>query len=107
MSPSKPKTIDATTALMLLVAILVATGELRAATWTVAAVGRQQLPMAALAIVLGGHVRVGLEDNLYYRRGELATNEQLVARVARIAAEMERPVATPYEARQILGIMGY
>ena len=42
-------------------------------TWTVAGVARHQLPMAALAIVMGGHVRVGLEDNLYYRRGELAT----------------------------------
>ena len=76
------------------------------ATWTVAAVGRHQLPMAALAIVMGGHVRVGLEDNIYYRRGELATNEQLVARVARIAAELGRPVAAPDEAREILGLSG-
>lgn len=73
-------------------------------TWTVSAIGRWQLPMAALAIVMGGHVRVGLEDNLYYRRGELATNEQLVARIARLAAELERPVATPGEARRILGL---
>ncbi len=73
-------------------------------TWTVAGAGRWQLPMAALAIVMGGHVRVGLEDNLYYRKGELATNEQLVARVARLAAELGRPVATPGEARQILGL---
>ena len=75
-------------------------------TWTVAGIGRWQLPMAALAIVMGGHVRVGLEDNLYYRKGQLATNEQLVARVARIAAEVGRPVATPEEARQILGLPG-
>ncbi|HAB13879.1 MAG TPA: 3-keto-5-aminohexanoate cleavage protein, partial [Planctomycetaceae bacterium] len=75
-------------------------------TWTVAGVARHQLPMAALAIVMGGHVRVGLEDNLYYRRGELATNEQLVARVARIAEELQRPVATPDEARTILGLSG-
>lgn len=73
-------------------------------TWTVAGVGRWQLPMAALAIVLGGHVRVGLEDNIYYQKGKLATNEQLVARVARIAAEVGRPVATPDEAREILGL---
>jgi 3-keto-5-aminohexanoate cleavage enzyme len=72
------------------------------ATWTVAAVGRWQLPMAAMAIVMGGHVRVGLEDNIYYRKGEPATNEQLVARVARLAAELGRPVATPDEAREIL-----
>jgi 3-keto-5-aminohexanoate cleavage enzyme len=73
-------------------------------TWTVTGLGRWQLPMAALAIVMGGHVRVGLEDNLYYRQGEPATNEQLVARVARIAGELGRPVATPDEARKILGL---
>jgi 3-keto-5-aminohexanoate cleavage enzyme len=73
-------------------------------TWTVAGIGRWQLPMAVLAIVMGGHVRVGLEDNLYYRKGVLATNEQLVARVARLAAELGRPVATPEEAREILGL---
>jgi 3-keto-5-aminohexanoate cleavage enzyme len=72
------------------------------ATWTVAAIGRHQLPMAIMAIPMGGHVRVGLEDNIYYRKGELATNEQLVARIARISAEAERPVATPDEARDIL-----
>ena len=75
-------------------------------TWTVAGIGRGQLPMAVLAIVMGGHVRVGLEDNLYYQRGQLETNEQLVSRVARIAAEIGRPVATPEEARQILGLPG-
>jgi 3-keto-5-aminohexanoate cleavage enzyme len=74
------------------------------ATWTVSAVGRWQLPMAVLAIVMGGHVRVGLEDNIYYRKGELATNKQLVARVARIAAEFGRPLATPDEAREILSL---
>jgi 3-keto-5-aminohexanoate cleavage enzyme len=73
-------------------------------TWTVAGIGRWQLPMAVLAIIMGGHVRVGLEDNLYYRKGQLAANEQLVARVAHIAAEVGRPVATPDEARQILGL---
>jgi 3-keto-5-aminohexanoate cleavage enzyme len=73
-------------------------------TWTVAGIGRWQLPMAVLAIVMGGHVRVGIEDNLYYRKGEPATNQQLVARVARIAAEVGRPIATPDQARQILGL---
>ena len=72
------------------------------ATWTVAGIGRHELPMAALGVVLGGHVRVGLEDNIYYRKGELATNAQLVERVVRIAGELERQVATPDEARQIL-----
>jgi 3-keto-5-aminohexanoate cleavage enzyme len=73
-------------------------------TWSVAGIGRAQLPLAVTAIAMGGHVRVGLEDNLYYERGRLATNEELVARIARIAAEMQRPVATPKEARMRLGI---
>ncbi|MBV9027942.1 MAG: 3-keto-5-aminohexanoate cleavage protein [Candidatus Eremiobacteraeota bacterium] len=75
-------------------------------TWSVAGIGRQQLPMAMAAIAMGGHVRVGLEDNLYYGRGKLARNEELVARVARIAAEAGRAVATPDKARSILGLSG-
>jgi 3-keto-5-aminohexanoate cleavage enzyme len=71
------------------------------ASWTASGLGRWQLPMTTLALVMGGHVRVGLEDNLYYRRGELATNEQLVERVVRLADELGRPVATPDEARAI------
>jgi 3-keto-5-aminohexanoate cleavage enzyme len=75
------------------------------ATWCVAGVGRHQLPMAVLAITLGGHVRVGFEDNIFYRKGELASsNAQLVERVVRIAKELDRPVATPDEARSLLGI---
>jgi len=73
-------------------------------TWSVAGIGRQQLPMAMTAIAMGGHVRVGLEDNLYYSKGKLARNEDLVARIARIAAEAGRPVATPEQAREILGL---
>ncbi|MBV9232890.1 MAG: 3-keto-5-aminohexanoate cleavage protein [Candidatus Eremiobacteraeota bacterium] len=73
-------------------------------TWSVAGIGRQQLPMAMAAIAMGGHVRVGLEDNLYYSRGKLARNEELVARVARIAAEAGRAVATPEKARDVLGL---
>jgi 3-keto-5-aminohexanoate cleavage enzyme len=75
------------------------------ASWTVAGVGRWQLPMTVLGLVMGGHVRVGLEDNLYYRKGELASNEQLVERVVRLADELDRPVATPDEARAILHLM--
>ncbi len=75
------------------------------ATWTVAGIGAAQLPLGALAIVLGGHVRVGFEDNVYYRKGELASsNAQLVARIARISRELDRSVATPDEARNILGL---
>lgn len=72
-------------------------------TWSVAGIGAAELPLAAAAIILGGHVRVGFEDNIYYRKGELASsNAQLVARVARLARELERPVATPRQAREIL-----
>ena len=73
-------------------------------TWSVAGIGRMQLPLAMVAIAMGGHVRVGLEDNMYYSKGRLATNEELVARIVRIAAEAGRPVSTPDEARQILGL---
>ena len=73
-------------------------------TWSVAAIGKMQLPMATAAIAMGGHVRVGLEDNIYYSRGRLARNDELVARVARIAAEAGRPVATPDQAREALGL---
>jgi 3-keto-5-aminohexanoate cleavage enzyme len=74
-------------------------------TWTVAGIGAAQLPLGTLAIVLGGHVRVGFEDNVYYRKGELASsNAQLVARIARISHELGREVATPDEARVILGM---
>ena len=73
-------------------------------TWSVAGIGRGQLPMSLAAIAMGGHVRVGLEDNIYFSRGCLATNEELVARVRRIATEARREVATPSEARTILGL---
>jgi len=63
--------------------------------------GRHQLPLTTLSILLGGHARVGLEDNLYYR---YATNDQLVARTARIAEELGRPPATAEQAREILGL---
>jgi uncharacterized protein (DUF849 family) len=61
--------------------------------------------MAAQAVILGGHVRVGLEDNLYLARGQLAEgNAPLVARAARIVEELGERVATPAEARAILGL---
>ena len=75
------------------------------ATWTVSGIGRFETPLAAVAIAMGGHVRVGFEDNIYYRKGELATSTgQLVARVVRLARELGREVASPDEARQILGL---
>lgn len=67
--------------------------------------GRHQLPFAALGMLLGGHVRVGLEDNVYYRQGELAeSNAQLVERVAGLAELLGREVASPAQARDILGL---
>ena len=70
----------------------------------VSAIGPAQLRATTHAVLLGGHLRVGLEDNLYYRRGELATNEQLVARAVRIVTELGYEVATTSEARAILGL---
>lgn len=76
------------------------------AVWGAAGGGKFQLPINTSAIVMGGHVRVGLEDNLYYDYGKtvLATNEMLVKRVVRVAKELGRPIATPQEARAILGL---
>lgn len=73
--------------------------------WTATGVGRHQLPLTTLACAMGGHMRVGFEDNVSYRRGEPAeSNAQLVARARRIAEELGRPVATPTQAREILGV---
>jgi len=72
-------------------------------TWTASGIGAAQLPITTAAILLGGHVRVGLEDNIYYRRGVLSEgNVPLVARAARLANELGRPPASPQEARRIL-----
>ncbi len=75
------------------------------AHWGVAGIGRFQLPLAVHAVVLGGHVRVGFEDNIYYSKGVVAkSNAQLVERVARISRDVGREVATPAQARVILGL---
>ena len=67
-------------------------------------VGRHQLPVTVMSTVLGNNVRVGLEDNIFYSYGVLATNRQLVERAVRIAHECQREIATPAEARKILCI---
>jgi 3-keto-5-aminohexanoate cleavage enzyme len=73
--------------------------------WLCSGIGPYQLPMTTLSLLMGGHVRVGLEDNVYYRRGEKAkSNAQLVERTARLATELNRPVATPKQAREMLGL---
>lgn len=77
----------------------------KGSTWTAAGVGRSQLPIAVAAMLLGGHVRVGLEDNIYYSKGRLAqSNAELVERVVRLATELGREIATPSEARRIVSI---
>lgn len=77
------------------------------ATWSATGIGRAHLPVTLAAIALGGHVRTGFEDNIYYRKGELAvSNAQLVERVARLAHESGRGVAAPDEARAMLGLEG-
>lgn len=74
-------------------------------TWGVAGVGRWQLPCAMIAVAMGGHVRVGFEDNVFYHKGVLAeSNAQLVARVRRLAEEFGRPIATPEDAKRIMGL---
>ena len=73
-------------------------------TWTVAGIGPAEIPLATAAIAMGGHVRVGIEDNLRLPDGALATNAQLVQTVARIARTMGREIASPGEARQILSL---
>jgi len=74
------------------------------ATFTVAGIGKWHLNMTSIAIIFGGHVRVGLEDNIYYAKGKLASNEKFVARTRRLAGDLQREVATPDEAREILGL---
>ncbi len=74
-------------------------------TWTVAGVGRFEYPMVTMGILMGGHVRVGFEDNVYLEKGvAAASNGEMVEKVVRIAKELGRPIATPAEAREILGL---
>lgn len=73
----------------------------------VSAMGGTQLPMTTIAMAMGLNVRVGMEDNVLYRRGEpLRDNAQLVERAVRIAAALDRPPATPQQARELLALRG-
>lgn len=78
----------------------------QSSVWSAAGVGLFQLPMNTLAIAMGGHCRVGLEDNIYLGldRTTLATNEGLVRRVAELSEIFGRPLATPARAREMLGL---
>jgi 3-keto-5-aminohexanoate cleavage enzyme len=72
----------------------------------VTSMGRTQLPITTAAIAMGLNVRVGMEDNVFYRRGEpVVSNAQLVERTVRIATELERPPATAQQAREQLGLV--
>jgi 3-keto-5-aminohexanoate cleavage enzyme len=74
--------------------------------WSATGIGRFQTQINAAAILMGGHVRVGIEDSLYYNypSEELATNIKLVERIVRLAKELNREIATPDEAKKILGL---
>lgn len=72
--------------------------------WNISGVGKNQLWTTYMGIALGGNIRVGIEDNIYYAKGKLASNVDFVARAVRIAKEFGRRPATPDEARDILGI---
>jgi len=76
------------------------------ALWSAFGIGREQFPMVAQAVLLGGNVRVGLEDNLYLARGQLATNAELVARAVELIGRLGRSVASPASARRMLQLRG-
>ncbi len=79
--------------------------QIPSATWAVAGIGRFHIPASLTAMTNGGHIRVGFEDNIFYHKGVVAqSNAQLVARMARIAAEIGRPLASPAQTRAILGL---
>jgi len=72
-------------------------------SWQVVSIGKHQLPLSAMVLAMGGNIRVGMEDNVYYSHGVLAvSNAQLVERAVRIARELGREIATPDEAREML-----
>jgi uncharacterized protein (DUF849 family) len=75
--------------------------------WSVLAAGRHQIPFTTMAAAMGGHVRVGLEDSIYIGKGQLAdSNAQQVTRIREIVERLGREVATPSEARELLGLKG-
>ncbi|MDM3354939.1 3-keto-5-aminohexanoate cleavage protein [Citrobacter sp. Cb004] len=75
-------------------------------TWSALGIGRGHLPIVLATLALGGNVRVGMEDNILYRKGELAqSNTWFVERVKRLAAEVDKSIATPDETRAILGLI--
>jgi uncharacterized protein (DUF849 family) len=77
------------------------------AVWAAFGISRHEFPMVAQAALLGGHVRVGLEDSLWLEAGKLATNAELVAKAARILRELGYDIMTPAEVREEFGLAGW
>jgi len=74
-------------------------------SWAATGIGRSHLPIAAVALAAGGHLRVGMEDNLNYAKGQpVQRNDELVSRAADLARLMQRPPLTTAEARVLLGV---
>ncbi len=74
-------------------------------SWSATGVGRSHLPVLAATLALGGHLRVGLEDNLMYAKGRpVRSNAELVERAARVAEDVQRPVLSAGSARELLGL---
>jgi uncharacterized protein (DUF849 family) len=74
------------------------------AVWAAFGIGRNEFPAVAQAVLLGGHVRVGLEDNLYLEKGVFASNGTLVERAVKFVEILGTKIATPDEGRKILGL---
>lgn len=72
--------------------------------WTAFGIGRMQIPVAVQSVLMGGHVRVGLEDNLYLKKGVLASNGQLVEKAATMVENLGAKTMTPQETREMLGL---
>ena len=96
-----PGGMDATIENLMFLRTLIPAGS----TWGALGIGKGHLPIMYTALALGGHARVGMEDNIYYAKGVLAkSNVEFVERTKRIAAEISKQIATPSEARAILGL---
>jgi len=93
--------MDATVENLMFLRTLIPAGS----TWGALGIGKGHLPIMFAALALGGHARVGMEDNIFYSKGVLAkSNVEFVERTKRIAAELNKQIATPSEARAILGL---
>ena len=75
--------------------------------WSTLAAGRHECNLCTTGVIMGGHARIGMEDNLYLRKGRLAeSNAEMVEKMARIIEELDQTIATSRETREILGLKG-